>query len=412
VAPPSVLKVKAGQAIAIADTTRSNSTVGESHVTRYFLSRDGILSGDDLILGERDATIACPGSLESRGEANVTVPSVAPGNYSIIACADATGSVFETREDDNCLVSSDVLEVQGEEPAETPCFQDDFTRLRPRRFEPWTSHAGDWFFGGDMLTNASNWPAQTTESWIWAGAPPVVLGVNATYSLTYRFVRGDAPEIGRHGGVMFCAAAATERTDPGNRGYTLDWIDRENDHGFRLIRWDGGAATPLNAGTPGLADPPADWRIELDAQRIRVFGDGRLLVEAVDGTYRGGRFGVWAWVDGQEVQIDNVSVGSACPDAVSGRQVPGDCNQDGSLNISDASCLLGHLFLGSPARLPCGSGAVSDASNVTLLNHNGDGAVNLSDAVALLSYLFLGGAPPALGVQCVSIRDCPNRCGG
>src|SRR6185295_6019077 len=34
-----------------------------------------------------------------------------------------------------------------------------------------------------------------------------------------------------------------------------------------------------------------------------------------------------------------------------GLQRPADCNQDGNTDISDAVCLFGHLFLGSPARL-------------------------------------------------------------
>ncbi len=63
--------------------------------------------------------------------------------------------------------------------------------------------------------------------------------------------------------------------------------------------------------------------------------------------------------------------------------VRGECNDDGEVNISDALCLLGWLFLGGPT-----PGCLAAA------NTNGDEAVNISDPVALLGFLFLGGPPP------------------
>jgi hypothetical protein len=68
----------------------------------------------------------------------------------------------------------------------------------------------------------------------------------------------------------------------------------------------------------------------------------------------------------------------------SGRQRPGDCNQDGQTDISDAICILGHLFIGSPRTVPCDGGTVQDAGNFALLNFNGSGGIDISDAVALL----------------------------
>ena len=72
-----------------------------------------------------------------------------------------------------------------------------------------------------------------------------------------------------------------------------------------------------------------------------------------------------AWDDrgGFAMAFENVIV-----DGAGGRQLPGDCNQDSRLDISDAVCLLGHLFLGSPPELPCGDGGVTDAANLELMN--------------------------------------------
>ena len=96
--------------------------------------------------------------------------------------------------------------------------------------------------------------------------------------------------------------------------------------------------------------------------------------------------------------------------AEGGRQFPGDLNQDGNTDISDSIALLGHLFLGSPARLPCGEGAIGDPGNISLLDANGDKGINLTDAIHSLAYLFMGGAPPVLGTECVPIPGCPDAC--
>jgi hypothetical protein len=106
------------------------------------------------------------------------------------------------------------------------------------------------------------------------------------------------------------------------------------------------------------------------------------------------------------------------PVIVGGEQRPGDCNQDGTLDISDAVCLLGFQFLGIPRRLPCGDGTLEHPSNRVLLDANGDRNVDLSDAVRLLSFLFLGQPPPPLcrGPRdepcdvCVRIPGCEDVC--
>ena len=97
-------------------------------------------------------------------------------------------------------------------------------------------------------------------------------------------------------------------------------------------------------------------------------------------------------------------------DGPGGRRLPGDCNSDGELDLSDAVCLLGFLFLGEPQELPCAYGKPGDTANVRLLDHNGDGAIDLSDAVSVLRYLFLGGDPPHAGRECREVLGCSPRC--
>jgi hypothetical protein len=90
--------------------------------------------------------------------------------------------------------------------------------------------------------------------------------------------------------------------------------------------------------------------------------------------------------------------------------VPGDGNQDGAVDISDPICLLGYLFLGRPADLPCGDGTLTDESNVTLMDASGDGEVDLSDAVRLFGFLFQGSPPHVMGTECRAISGCPRAC--
>jgi hypothetical protein len=70
---------------------------------------------------------------------------------------------------------------------------------------------------------------------------------------------------------------------------------------------------------------------------------------------------------------------------------PGDVNLDYRVDISDASAILGQLFLGDKEAVCREAGDFND-----------DSRLDLSDAIAILSFLFLGGKAPA---------DRPITCG-
>ena len=108
-------------------------------------------------------------------------------------------------------------------------------------------------------------------------------------------------------------------------------------------------------------------------------------------------------------RLGGATVGSAPPDSL---QLVGDCNQDGSVDISDAVCALGVLFLGDPEFFPCGDGTSGEPGNVALLDWQPDGSVDLSDPVGLLEFLFSGGDPHPLAGEtpgCVAIEGCPGN---
>ena len=100
-----------------------------------------------------------------------------------------------------------------------------------------------------------------------------------------------------------------------------------------------------------------------------------------------------------------------------GESVPGDCNADGSFNISDPLCVLGFLFFGEPAQLPCGDGPDAIGNRYLVAGVPTD-PVNISHAVSALLFLFGGGVRHPLlpvGVSantCVPIFGCRAQCEG
>jgi hypothetical protein len=88
-----------------------------------------------------------------------------------------------------------------------------------------------------------------------------------------------------------------------------------------------------------------------------------------------------------------------------GGQAPGDCNQDGAVDISDGICLLNFLFSDRTVVLPC-----DGAGDLDLLNWNGDAFLDLTDAVALINWLFLSEAGHVLGKGCRHVEGCPQLC--
>ncbi len=170
------------------------------------------------------------------------------------------------------------------------------------------------------------------------------------------------------------------------RRFPYDWVTRPAEGTMTILR------LTLEAMVP--ATDPAMARLRFIDGRKGLFGGPVVRnIVAIEGTAQIPEF--------HDLEIRLVPLPNS--------QLPGDCNQDGALDISDAICLLGHLFLGSPATMPCEGGTVLDPGNVALLDSNSDGMVDLSDAVRVLWYLFGGSPPPVLGAECIPIAGCPDN---
>jgi VCBS repeat protein/dockerin type I repeat protein len=68
----------------------------------------------------------------------------------------------------------------------------------------------------------------------------------------------------------------------------------------------------------------------------------------------------------------------------------GDGNGDGTLDVSDAVCMIQYLFRGGGL-----GGGGGPLRCLEAADSNNDGAIDCSDAIFVFNYLFLGGEPPA-----------------
>lgn len=169
----------------------------------------------------------------------------------------------------------------------------------------WTPVQGSWEVVGQRLATRT----AGEEHWIWAGAPPVRADGRFQARLNMEFRSTPLEYPGRYAGIMFFAGAPTFRFDPAAPGYTIDWIDRQGDRGFRLIRWDRDSVQLLVMGTPDVTEPPKLWQLEVEGEMIRFLADGRLMFEVADGTYRTGYFGVWAYGNNEDIVAEVLSLG-------------------------------------------------------------------------------------------------------
>jgi hypothetical protein len=98
-----------GASIVVKDTVANNgaATAGAS-TTKIFLSTDTVLDAGDTLLGSRSVPSLAP-TKTSAGSTTVTIPSVAPGTYYLIAQADATNAVSESDETNNTFAKKIVL---------------------------------------------------------------------------------------------------------------------------------------------------------------------------------------------------------------------------------------------------------------------------------------------------------------
>jgi len=96
---------------------------------------------------------------------------------------------------------------------------------------------------------------------------------------------------------------------------------------------------------------------------------------------------------------------------VGGRQLPGDSNQDGLVDVSDAVHLVRRLFLDGGLPFPCDAESLDDGGNLVVLDANASASVDIGDVVFVLEFLFREGPAPGGVDRCIRVVGCPSACG-
>jgi subtilase family serine protease len=102
-----------GRVFAVTDRTRNiGGATARSTVTQYYLSSNG----NRTAVGRR-FVVRLRSQRSSRGLSHVKVlDSVAPGIYSLVACADGRGAVRESNERNNCRTAATTVVVKKPPP--------------------------------------------------------------------------------------------------------------------------------------------------------------------------------------------------------------------------------------------------------------------------------------------------------
>jgi hypothetical protein len=231
-----------------------------------------------------------------------------------------------------------------------------------------------------------------------AGSEPVDLqGMRLTGAVTFDFTSGSVDVLGpgEYAVIVEDLAAFSSAYDTRGMRIAGEYAGNFLNSG-ETIRLEGPLQEPVQVFA--FSD---DWYPETD-------GGGRSLVLADPTNPRQDLNVAASW---RASLLEGGSPGG--PDSEpGGRQIPGDGNQDGTLNISDALYLLTYLFSGAAKALPCEPDNLLAPGNRAVLDLNGSRTIDLSDAVYALQYLFTGGRPPALGKDCTRILGCPDACEG
>lgn len=106
-------KVVRGGNISVTGTIRNRGTgiTGES-ITNYYLSKDNLKSKKDILL-TNNSVQSLDILASTSSTTTVTIPvETPPGSYYIIACADDTKQVTESKEKNNCRASQKMLKVK------------------------------------------------------------------------------------------------------------------------------------------------------------------------------------------------------------------------------------------------------------------------------------------------------------
>ena len=200
--PPAT--VGAGLGFKVVDVTKNvGRRRARASATGYYLSSDARRGPGDKRLARRSVPRLGPGKT-SKGSKVVTVPASTPlGKYYVLACADDTRNVGESREGNNCRASTTKVQVRAPTCVEQLTLLGmSFTKgpASPGIEDPVTVHppiAGVAYVNGAGLTNANILMDCALARQVWTATDGLAdLGIDSVEHFgvyNYRCIGGGTP---------------------------------------------------------------------------------------------------------------------------------------------------------------------------------------------------------------------------
>ncbi len=242
--------------------------------------------------GQVTFTITAPGDYRITEESKSGWTAIAPTLHDFTAVSGGSYGPYT-------FVNFDWLTISGNKYEYAGGYATSFNDL-----DGWTIYSGTWSNEGGELSGQSS----SVEAWIWNDE---VFSGDTSIQWRMKFLSTPTDGVGKHGGIMSFSTTQTQRYS--SSGYTIDWIDRLSDHGFRIYKWTGGSFSLLGILGSDFELVDGQWyalKVEMVGPVITLYVDGVLMGSVTDGgvPYTSGYVGFWLYSNGEHAHFDDLCV--------------------------------------------------------------------------------------------------------
>lgn len=197
----------------------------------------------------------------------------------------------------------------GSASAATEWHADDFSSST---LTSWDILSESWALENGQLSVTTG---RGLEGWAYEKTTPVSRSFRMEVDVAFMVTPGD--DVGKHGGIMLslnrAARDESHNAPPGDgTGYTIDWIDRPSEHGYRMARMDSGEHVATNKFPRQENLQPGRfyrWAVDVHPEFVAFYVDGAFIGRFDDAAHQGPFWiGLWAYRNGQHIHFDNLRV--------------------------------------------------------------------------------------------------------
>lgn len=164
--------------------------------------------------------------------------------------------------------------------------------------DDWSTVSGSWAVEDNTYSGSASGEAWSYYAYEFSGDITIEFKIN--------FQTTPSGTVGKHGGIMFFANSNTvDRWS--NTGYTIDWIDRDSDQGYRFYRWDSHVYLDRFYADEISTDQWYTWRITVVGDEISLYVDGDFIGSVTDDNHREGYIGLWSY-NNNHIHFDDVKI--------------------------------------------------------------------------------------------------------